>query len=188
MRLESVLTPQWSPDGTLHWVSDVSGWWNLYALHDAAPEPVCADSAEYAVPPWQYGGRGYGFLTDGSIVAVRIRDAVHQLVRIDPAAGTAQPLLRALTWIADGHLSCHASTVALAGATPTAGPSVLAVDARGGAVTTIAADQPSWDPSLVSCGTRLDVITAEDGSEIHGFWYKPALGSNTARPPGAGHP
>jgi dipeptidyl aminopeptidase/acylaminoacyl peptidase len=171
---ESVLTPQWSPDGTLHWVSDVSGWWNLYALNDAAREPVCPDSAEYAVPPWQYGRRGYGFLTDGSIVAVRIRDAVHQLVRIDPAAGTAQPLLPALSWIADGHLSCHASTVALAGATPTGGSSVLTVDARGGAVTTIAADQPSWDPSLVSRGTPLD-ITAEDGSEIHGFWYEPAL-------------
>jgi dipeptidyl aminopeptidase/acylaminoacyl peptidase len=183
---ESVLTPQWSPDGTLHWVSDVSGWWNLYALRDAALEPVCADSAEYAVAPWQYGRRGYGFLADGSIVAVRIRDAVHQLVRIDPAAGTAQPLLRALTWIADGHLSCHGSTVAFTGATPTAGASVLAVDARGGAVTTIAADEPSWEDDAVSSGTPLG-ITAEGGCDLHGFWYEPVFGPGRcaaqSRPP-----
>ena len=29
---ESVFQPEWSPDGTLHFVSDRTGWWNLYAL------------------------------------------------------------------------------------------------------------------------------------------------------------
>ena len=71
---ESVLTPLWSPDGVLHWASDASGWWNLYALRDGARKPVCPDTAEYAVPPWQYGRRGFGFLADRSIIAVRVRD------------------------------------------------------------------------------------------------------------------
>ena len=39
--------------------------------------------------------------------------------------GRAQPLHRRLTVVADGHLSCHGDSVALAGATPTAGPAVL---------------------------------------------------------------
>ena len=29
---ESVLQPEWSPDGVLHFISDRSGWWNLYRL------------------------------------------------------------------------------------------------------------------------------------------------------------
>ncbi len=145
--IESVLTPLWSPDGTLHWVSDVSGWWNLYALRDSSLQPVCPDSAEYAVPPWQYGRRGYGFLADGSIAAVRIRDAVHEVVRIEPTAGTVQPLARQFTWLAGGHLSCDDNTVAFAGATPTAGPVVLSVDARSGRITTVADDEPSSDPN-----------------------------------------
>ena len=31
-REESVLQPLWSPDGGLHFVSDRSGWWNLYVV------------------------------------------------------------------------------------------------------------------------------------------------------------
>ena len=29
---ESIVQPEWSPDGALHFVSDRSGWWNLYRL------------------------------------------------------------------------------------------------------------------------------------------------------------
>jgi dipeptidyl aminopeptidase/acylaminoacyl peptidase len=183
---ESVLTPLWSPEGTLHWVSDVSGWWNLYALRDSGLQPVCPDRAEYAVPPWQYGRRGYGFVGDGSIIAVRIRDAVHELVRIESVAGTVQPLKPRFTWIADGHLSCDGNSVAFAGATPTAGPAVLAMDARGGRISTVAANDPMWDRNVVSGGLAL-TVTAEDGAEIHGFWYEPVLDGDRAaarsRPP-----
>ena len=31
---ESIVQPEWSPDGTLHLISDRSGWWNLYRLVD----------------------------------------------------------------------------------------------------------------------------------------------------------
>src|SRR5207244_4628181 len=27
---ESIFQPEWSPEGTLHFVSDRTGWWNLY--------------------------------------------------------------------------------------------------------------------------------------------------------------
>ena len=78
------MQPAWSPTGTLHWVSDRSGWWNLYVLADGGPRELCPANAEFAAPPWQYGRRSYGFLADGTIIAVRIRDAVHELVRFDP--------------------------------------------------------------------------------------------------------
>jgi dipeptidyl aminopeptidase/acylaminoacyl peptidase len=178
---ESVLAPLWSRDGTLHWVSDTSGWWNLYALRDAARMPVYPDSAEYAVPPWQYGRRGYGFLGDGSIIAVRIRDAVHELVRIEPASRSVQSLQRHVTWIAGGHVSCNGTTVAFAGATPTAGPAVLSLDVPSGRVTTIVADPPAWDTSMVSVATALTIADA-DGSEVHGFWYEPTFGADRSAP------
>ena len=34
----SVYQPEWSPDGKLHYVSDESGWWNLYRHGDSGPE------------------------------------------------------------------------------------------------------------------------------------------------------
>ena len=37
---ESICQPEWSPGGTLHFVSDRSGWWNLYRFSGAAVQPL----------------------------------------------------------------------------------------------------------------------------------------------------
>ena len=83
---ESVLQPDWSADGRLHFVSDRSGWWNLYRLDEEpdggpaarADEPAAADRtaaalapmpAEFAKPAWVFGMQNYAFLPDGRIVA-----------------------------------------------------------------------------------------------------------------------
>ena len=47
---DSVLQPLWSPSGELHFVSDRSGWWNLYRWRDGAVEPVLTMEAEFARP------------------------------------------------------------------------------------------------------------------------------------------
>ena len=41
---ESIVQPEWSPDGVLHLVSDRTGWWNLYRLVEGPRlEPLAAD-------------------------------------------------------------------------------------------------------------------------------------------------
>ena len=46
---ESIVQPEWSPDGTLHLISDRSGWWNLYRLVEGPRlEPIAAMEAEFA--------------------------------------------------------------------------------------------------------------------------------------------
>ena len=62
---ESVQQPRWSPDGVLHWVSDRSGWWNLYA----DGEPLCPMAAEFGEPGWVFGTSTYAFTADGRLVA-----------------------------------------------------------------------------------------------------------------------
>ena len=39
---ESILQPEWSPAGELHFVSDRTDWWNLYRERDGRIEPLCA--------------------------------------------------------------------------------------------------------------------------------------------------
>ena len=39
---ESICQPEWSPGGVLHFVSDRSGWWNLYRLAGATRCSRCA--------------------------------------------------------------------------------------------------------------------------------------------------
>ena len=64
-RDESISQPRWSPDGVLHWVSDRSGWWNLYA----DGEPLAPMEAEFTGPDWLFGQTSYTFISDGRLVA-----------------------------------------------------------------------------------------------------------------------
>jgi dipeptidyl aminopeptidase/acylaminoacyl peptidase len=71
---ESIFQPQWSPDGVLHFISDRTGWWNLYRYHRGRIEPVIQLDAELGVPQWAFGLSTYAFLADGRIaVAVNYR-------------------------------------------------------------------------------------------------------------------
>ena len=82
---ESIVQPEWSPDGALHFISDRSGWWNLYRLVDGPRlEPLAPMEAEFADPSWIFGRSAYGFLPDGSIVAVARRTGRDRLIHIAP--------------------------------------------------------------------------------------------------------
>ena len=66
-------SPEWSPDGTFHFVDDSTGWWNLYCLRNDAPEALCPRQAEFGLPLWQFGMKSFGFLADGRLVCRVIR-------------------------------------------------------------------------------------------------------------------
>jgi dipeptidyl aminopeptidase/acylaminoacyl peptidase len=74
---ESVLQPQWRRDGSLTFISDRTGWWNLYRWSpetwDVEPLTDLAD-AEIGEPQWVFGSNRYAVLSDGRIVFARWRD------------------------------------------------------------------------------------------------------------------
>jgi dipeptidyl aminopeptidase/acylaminoacyl peptidase len=65
---ESIFQPAWSPDGTLHFVSDRTGWWNLYRYRDGVTEAILPKNAEFGQPQWVFGMATYGFLPNGNII------------------------------------------------------------------------------------------------------------------------
>ena len=60
-RDEAVQQPLWSPDGRLHFISDRSGWWNLYRWGQDGAEALCPMDAEFGQPMWNFGLATYGF-------------------------------------------------------------------------------------------------------------------------------
>lgn len=82
---ESIVQPEWSPDGTLHLISDRTGWWNLYRLVDGPRlEPLAPMDAEFADPAWIFDRSTYGFLADGTIAAVARQAGRDHLFHIEP--------------------------------------------------------------------------------------------------------
>jgi dipeptidyl aminopeptidase/acylaminoacyl peptidase len=81
---ESIFQPEWSPDGELYFVSDRSGWWNLYRTNsEGLIESVCEMEAEFGVPQWVFGLSTYAFETDTRIVCSYVRDGVSNLALIN---------------------------------------------------------------------------------------------------------
>lgn len=87
---ESVLAPSWSPSGDLWYVSDRSGWWNLYRVGD--DRPAEAREAELAVPPWTLGQSRYAWLADGRVVCAWTAAGSDRLSVLDPATGRSRTL------------------------------------------------------------------------------------------------
>jgi dipeptidyl aminopeptidase/acylaminoacyl peptidase len=116
---ESICQPEWSADGVLHFVSDRSGWWNLYCRRkDGAIEALCPMAAEFATPHWTFGNSLYGFDANGDIVCSFIEQGVSKLARLR-AGGALEAIdtpyreIRELR-VGDGHVVVLAGSPAIA--------------------------------------------------------------------------
>ena len=90
---ESVLEPHWAEDGQLYFLSDRSGWWNLYRWREGQPvQAVTALEAELGGPLWVLGSGAYTLL-DSQRALVRIsRNTVDELALLQLDSGRLQPL------------------------------------------------------------------------------------------------
>lgn len=81
-RSESIVQPRWAPDGSLVFVSDRTGWWNLYRWREGSPEAVALApaEAEFAGPQWVFGLSTYAIDGDGTIVAAARSRGLDRLV------------------------------------------------------------------------------------------------------------
>jgi dipeptidyl aminopeptidase/acylaminoacyl peptidase len=169
---ESVTQPEWAPDGTLHLISDRSGWWNLYRLVDGPRlEPLAPMEAEFADPLWQLDRSSYAFLPDGSIVAAARRDGQDHLIHLEPGrlVGEVETAFTELAGLRVG----GTTFVAIAGS-PTE-PIMLAqfdpvtLEASG----VLRRCTPMVvDPSFIA---RPEAVTfpSTDGREAHALFYPP---------------
>ena len=80
---ESVFQPEWSPDGTLFFVSDRTGWWNLYCWRAGHIEAIAPMQAEFGAPAWALGTRTYAFESADRIVCKYVENGFWKLATID---------------------------------------------------------------------------------------------------------
>ena len=87
---ESLFQPEWSPDGSaLLFISDRTGWWNLYRYDLATREtrPLAPMRAEFGQPQWQFGLSTYAFAGRNRLVAAYVENGLGNLALIDLASG-----------------------------------------------------------------------------------------------------
>ncbi len=127
---ESICQPEWSPSGVLHFVSDESGWWNLYRFADGVVQALCPMRAEFAGPHWTFGGSLYGFRSEDEIVCAYIEAGVSRLARLSTRDGSLTPVPTPYEEIRE--LRVAGDSVALLGGAPTIALELARLDLAAG--------------------------------------------------------
>lgn len=87
----AVFQPEFSPDGRcLAYVSDQTGWWQLYLYELASGKhrQLTTAAAEHGLPAWIQGLRSYSFSADGqTIFFVRSQEGMDSLWRVEVSGG-----------------------------------------------------------------------------------------------------
>ncbi len=110
---ESVFQPEWSPDGTLYFVSDRTGWWNLYRFRDGHIEAIAPMQAEFGAPAWALGTRTYAFESAEKIVCKYVENGFWKLATIDTRTTEFTPIESPYTEMSRGDIVAGGGQVAL---------------------------------------------------------------------------
>jgi dipeptidyl aminopeptidase/acylaminoacyl peptidase len=173
---ESVLQPRWAPGGWLTYISDRTGWWNLYSEEG---EPLAPLDADFAGPAWAFGDSDYTFLADGTLIATWKVSGAGFLGEV--RKGTAKPFN--LPYTAFAHLAAAGDSVLVVAGGPAVAPELVRVSDGGGAVEVLRRSQPArLPPEWVSVGEPFTFPTGE-GEEAHAIYYPPQNPEQVA-PPG----
>lgn len=80
---ESIFQPTWGPDGRLYFVSDRTGWWNLYRLEDGNSRALLPMEAEFGLPQWTFGQTTFVFTNPQTLVCIFSQDGKDHLGRLN---------------------------------------------------------------------------------------------------------
>jgi dipeptidyl aminopeptidase/acylaminoacyl peptidase len=130
---DSIFQPEWSPDGSeIFFVSDRSGWWNLYRYHVARSEAraVAPMAAEFGQPQWNFGMSTYAFAGPDRIVCTYSTNGLGRLAVVDLAAERLRPLDMPFTEI--GAVRAEGDRVAFLGGAPSLPGCVVTLDLHSG--------------------------------------------------------
>lgn len=123
---ESVFQPEFGPDGALYFVSDRSGWWNLYRWAGGTVEPLVPWQAEFGLPQWVFGLSTYGFASKHELVCASCREGVWQLAVLDLTTRRLVPIETPYTEI--GFVRAAAGCAYFIGASPSEPPALVCYD------------------------------------------------------------
>ncbi len=179
---ESIFQPVWGPEGTLCFVSDRSGFWNLYRKsHDGAIEPLAPREAEFGLPQWVFRMSTYAVPTAQKLACTWCEEGIWHLGTLfDGKLRETQTPYTVFEGFASESTSGTSPRVVLLGASPSQGTTVLQWDLGSGVleeVHRLSTETP--DPATLSVGEPIRFPT-RDGSLAHAFYYPPRNDAHSA--------
>lgn len=169
---ESVFQPSWSSDSTLHFMSDRTGWWNLYRWDGDAAIALAPMQADCGRPHWQFGMATYGYIDSERIALCACHRGVWRLHVLDPRSGALEDVDLPYTSLGPWFATSGDSAVMVAGG-PRDPAAIVRVDASSGASSTLSAEAGErMDDSVLSQPEHVE-FPGHAGETAHAWYYAP---------------
>ncbi|WP_297040196.1 S9 family peptidase [Thermosynechococcus sp. OHK43] len=167
---ESVQQPQWQGK-TLYYISDRSGWWNLYRYCDSRHDPVWQASYDAGVPLWVFGQSTYALVNPETAVLTYSDRGLWQLAVVSLETGKWQTVPTDYTEI---HSLVRVSdrAVAFVASSPLLPPHIGQFNLEDGTTTSLRPIASPLPPEWISQPERIAFPTTE-GATAYGFFYPP---------------
>jgi dipeptidyl aminopeptidase/acylaminoacyl peptidase len=168
---ESIFQPEYSPDGTLYFISDRTGWWNLYRWYDGRIETLCQMEADFGVPQWIFGRSTYAFESANRIICCYVQQGIWYLASLNTLTGELEVIKIPYTSI--DFLQASSGQAVFLGGSPTEFTSVIRIDLSTRKLKVLRRSNDSIiDTGYLSMPQTIDFPT-EQGLTAHAFFYSP---------------
>ncbi len=182
---ESIFQPEWSPEGILHFISDRTGWWNLYCWRDGNTIALCKKDAEFGLPQWVFGMSTYTFVGAHHIICSYTEQGTWRLASLDTTTGTLSPIETPFSTIRQ--VRARAGQVVFIGGSPSEPVSIIQLDLNTSRIEILRrSSQVTVDSGYLSIPQPIEFPT-EHALTAYAFFYPPQnhdyVGSPEERPP-----
>jgi dipeptidyl aminopeptidase/acylaminoacyl peptidase len=168
---ESIYQPVWSPDGRLYFVSDRSGWWNLYRFDNGEIESLAPMEAEFGQPQWVFGTSTYGFAGPETIICSYAQGGKWHVGVLNAETKAFHPV--ETPWTDIDQINVGDGFVAFKAGSPLTSPAVVRHDlATGNTIPVSGGASHKLDRHIYSVPGAIEFPT-EGGLTAHAFFYAP---------------
>ena len=168
----SLLQPQWSPDGTVFFISDETDFWNLYRWSGSTAEAVLPRDAEFGAPQWVFAASTYAFFSRETMIYSFTRDGRWFLGRLELPTLSARDYSTEFASISG--VRAAGGTVVMRCSTPASAAAIATFDIETGKIEAIKYSVPpeSYQKFQPYFSAPQSIRFPTDGSETaYGFYY-----------------
>ncbi|MGD9906589.1 MAG: prolyl oligopeptidase family serine peptidase [Vicinamibacterales bacterium] len=167
---ESIFQPSWSPDGLLYFVSDRTGWWNLYRYRNEVVQAVHPLQAEFGKPQWSLGTTTYAFASADRLVVTYAENGRWRMALLSLEPRRVEPLDLALEPL--DAVVANTRAAWFVGGSATEGPAIARVSFGAAEAEILKRSRTDpLEPAYVSAPEAISFDSA--GQAVHAFYYPP---------------
>ena len=167
---ESITQPCWSSNNEIIYISDTSGWWNLYRVNNHHSQQIFDFERDCADPFWQFGMKNFCVDESGFIGYTEILNAEGTLLVVTKSKAAPETVNTKHTVLKS--LCIHAGKIILIGSGPLMAQEIFCVDSNLAVKKIYQPNQLEINSEDISIGKSV-FFPALNKDKIHAFFYAP---------------